>query len=294
MVLYMHSLSFFIALIIFIQMSFLPFAITQTTLQTETNIYPINIVREKSLIATAEGIFGDNPYFCDSFAIAKLAYLPTLSVYPQSVAPIAELKYLIANGDEYAVSFGGGFRYYLPLIRSVTGSNIFCDMKHSNCETFYQIAAGIECLSFLELRANVYIPITKHFITKNTFDYPGGYQVKVRNTVFAFDGWNIELGKRFSYNTLCDLYFSIAPYLLFGKGYGIEYFGLFRWRSILFTGIQVYQKIYCDTIDIAGTIGINIPLDSIGADKKSSLNRIPISRWETIRTNSRLKYKTNY
>lgn len=274
-------------------MSFLPFAITQPTLQTETNIYPIRF-REKSLIATAGGIFGNNPYFSDSFALAKLDYLPNLPLYLQSATPIAELKYLIANGDEYAVSFGGGFRYYLPLIRSVTGSNIFCDVKHINCKTFYQIAAGIECLSFLELRANIYIPINKHFITKNTYDYPGGYQVKVRNIVSTFDGWNIEVGKRFAYRTLYDLYFSIAPYFLFGKGYGIEYFGLFRWRSILFAGIQVYQKIYCDTTDIAGTIGINIPLDSMGADEKSSLNRIPISRWETIRTNSRLKYKKNY
>lgn len=293
MVLYMQSLSFFTVLIILIKTNFLSSAIVQPTLQAEENIYSIN-VRENSLIATAGAIFGDNPYFCDSFAIAKLAYLPTLPVYSQSATPIAELKYLISNGDEYAVSFGGGFRYYLSPIRSVIGSNIFCDIKHINCETFYQIATGIECLSFLELRANVFIPITKRFITNNTFYYPGEYQVKVKNIVSAFDGWNIEVGKRLSYTNLCDLYFSIAPYFLFGKGYGIEYFGLFRWRSILFAGIQVYQKIYCDTTDIAGTIGINIPLDSIGADNKSLLNRIPICRWETIRTNSRLKYKTNY
>lgn len=277
-------------------MTFLSSAIAQPMLQTEESTYPIFPIRlrEQSLIASAQGIFGNNPYFFDSFAIAKLAYLPTLPVYSQTATPLAEVKYLIANGKEYAVSFGGGFRYYLPLIRSVIGSNIFCDVKHSNSETFYQVAAGIECLSFLELRANVYIPITKRFITKNTYDYPGNYQVKVKNIVSAFDGWNIEVGKRFSYKTLYDLYFSIAPYFLFGKGYGIEYFGLFRWRSVLFAGVQVYQKIDCDATHIAGTIGINIPLDSIGVDQKGSLKKISISRWETIRTNSRLKYKTNY
>lgn len=291
----MRLFSFFVAVIILIQMDFSPCAMVSPTLETETPIYPIhNIVREKSLIATAGGIFGNNPYFCDSFAIAKLAYLPTLPIYSQSPTPISELKYLIANGDEYAISFGGGYRYYLPLIKSVTGSNIFCDVKHIHCKTFYQIAAGIECLSFLELRANIYIPITKRFILKKRYDYPGDYQVKIRNIVSAFDGWNVEVGKRFSYRSLCDLYFSIAPYFLFGKGYGIEYFGLFRWRAILFAGIQIYQKIFCDKTDVAGTIGINIPLDSISADDKISLNRIPISRWETIRTNSRLKYKKNY
>lgn len=232
MVSYMQSLSFFIALIILIQIRFLQSAIAQPTFEMETNIYPISQTRfrKQSLIATAAGIFGDNPYFCDSFAIAKLAYIPTLPIYSQSATPLAELKYLIANVDEYAVSFGGGFRNYSPLIRSVIGCNIFCDIKHVNCETFYQIAGGVECLSFLELRANVYIPITKRLITKNTYYYPGGYQVTLQNITSGFDGWNIEVGKRFAYKTLCDLYLSIAPYFLFGKGYGIEYFGLFRCR----------------------------------------------------------------
>lgn len=256
MVLYMQSLSFFIVLIILIKTNFLSSAIVQPALQTEENIYSIN-VRKNSLIATAGSIFRKNSYFCNSFAIANLADLPTLPVYSQAAAPIAKLKYLISNRDRYAVSFVGGFRYYLSPIRTVIGSNIFCDIKHINCETFYQIATGIECLSFLELRANIFIPITKGFITNNTFYYPGGYQVKVKNIISAFDGWNnIEVGKRLSYTPFCDLYFSIAPYFLFGKGYGIEYFGLFRWRSILFAGIQLYQKTYCDTTDIAGTIGI--------------------------------------
>lgn len=284
MFMYMQSLSFLIALVILIEIGFLQSTVALPILQT----------REKSLIATAGGIFGDNPYFCDSFAIARLDYLPSLPIAPHSATPLVELKYLIANADEYAISFGSGFRNYFFPIRSVIGSSIFCDIKHVNCETFYQIAAGLECLSFLELRANVYVPLTKRFVIKATYDYPGGYQVKGKNIISGFGGWNVEVGKRFAYKTLCDLYFSIAPYFLFGKGYGIEYDGLFRWKSILFAGVQIYQKISCDTTEIAGIIGINIPLDSIGADQKGSLKRIPISRWETIRTNSRLKYKTNY
>lgn len=296
---YMQSLSFLIALVILIQIRFVQTAIALPVLETERNneiafYTPYTQTREKSLIATAGGVFGYNPYFCDSFALASLNYLPSLPTAPHSATPLVELKYLIANADEYAISFGGGVRNYFSLLRSVIGSNIFCDIKHVSYETFYQLAAGLECLSFLELRANVYIPITKRFVIKATYDYPGGYQVKGKNIISGFSGWNIEVGKRFAYKTLCDLYFSIAPYFLFGKGYGIEYDGLFRWRSILFAGVQIYQKIYCDTTEIAGTIGINIPLDSIGADEKGSLKRIPISRWETIRTNSRLKYKTNY
>ena len=167
-------------------------------------------------------------------------------------------------------------------------------MKHVNRETFYQIAAGIECLSFLELRANVYVPITKRFFIRATYDYPGGYQVKGTHILSSVGGWNVEVGKRFVYKTLCDLYLAVAPYFLFGEGQGIEYNGLFQWQSILFAGVKVYQKISCKTTEVAGVVGINIPLDGIDAAEKSSLTRIPISRWETMRTNSRLKYKTNY
>lgn len=132
------------------------------------------------------------------------------------------------------------------------------------------------------------------FLSELLMDYPEGYQVRGTLILSSVGGWNVELGKRFVYKTLCDLYLSIAPYFLFGEGQGIEYSGLFRWRSILLAGVQVYQKISCNTTEVAGIVGINIPLDSIGVSQKSSLKRIPINRWQTMRTSSRLKYKTNY
>lgn len=294
MLTYTHSLclSFFLSLIILIQIKF-----PQQTIALSSNSFPFSPTetgRQKALIATAGGIFGDNPYFCDSFALAELHYLPTLPITPHSATPLVALKYFISNGDAYAASLGAGFRNYFSPIRSVCGSNIFCDMKHVNCETFYQLGAGVECLSFLELRANVYVPLTKRFFIRATYNYPLGYQVEATHILSSVGGWNVELGKRFVYKTLCDLYLSIAPYFLFGEGQGIEYSGIFRWRSILLAGVQVYQKISCNTTEVAGIVGINIPLDSIGASEKSSLKRIPISRWQTMRTSSRLKYKTNY
>lgn len=286
------SLTFLLSLIILIEMKF-----PQHTIALPSNLSlfsPSQTGRQKALFATAGGIFGGNPYFCDSFALAELYYLPTLPATPHSASPLLSLKYFISNGDAYATSLGAGFRNYFSPIRCVCGSNIFCDMKHINCETFYQLGAGVECLSFLELRANVYIPLTKRFFIRSTYDYPGGYQVRGTKIVSSIGGWNVEIGKRFLYKTLCDLYLSLAPYFLFGEGQGIEYSGLFRWRSILLAGVHIYQNISCNTTDVAGVIGINIPLDSIGAKEKSSLKRIPISRWQTMRTSSRLKYKTNY
>lgn len=286
------SLSFLLWIIVLIQIKF-----PQHTIALSPNssfLSPFGANREKALIATAGGIFGDNPYFCDSFALTELHYLPTLPTTPHSAVPLVALKYFISNGNAYATSLGAGFRNYFSPIRSVCGSNIFWDMKHVNYETFYQLGAGVECLSFLELRANVYVPLTKRFFIRATYDYPGGYQVKGTRILSSVGGWNVELGKRFVYKTLCDLYLSIAPYFLFGQGQGIEYSALFRWRSIILAGVQIYQKISCNTTEVAGMIGINIPLDSIGASQKSSLKRIPVSRWQTMRTSSRLKYKTNY
>lgn len=267
-------------------MRFLQSAIEQPTMQ--------NQIQEKSLIATAGGIFGYNPYFCDSFAIAQLDYLPTLPIHPHPFIPLAELRYLISNTDAYAISLGVGFRNYFSPIRSTLGGNVFYDIKHTDCATFYQMGLGLECLSFLEIRANVYLPITKHVVIRAAYNYPGGYQVIGKNMISNFGGWEVELGKRFVYEELCDLYLSIAPYFLFGKEQGIEYNGLVRWKSILFVGVQVYQNISCGTSEIAGTIGINIPLDNINIFPKNSLNEIPISRWETIRTNTHPHYKKNY
>lgn len=274
----------------------LPLQCTQPTLIEE----PLSI-RKKGLLATAGTIFGANPYFCNSFAIVQLDYLPSLPLECDLFSPILAFRYLITDKKDQAFSIGSSTRYYSLPLQSILGFNLFYDFKSTPCNRFYQIGLGFEylrflnCISLLEVRANLYLPLNKRFIVRAKYHYsPDEFIVIGTNTIYNPGGWEIELGKRFFYKNVFDLYFSIAPYCLFGQEYGIEYNGLFRWKSIAYAGIQIYQNISCRLTDITGIIGINIPLDSDTICEKNMTMRIPISRWETIKHRSCICWKTNY
>ncbi|MGL4348960.1 MAG: hypothetical protein ACRCSV_05890 [Chlamydiales bacterium] len=257
--------------------------------------------RKKGLTGSFGTIFGNNPYFCNSFAFAQLDYLPPLPMQCDLFSPILSFRYLISDKKDQGFSIGGGTRYYSAPLCSVLGFNVFYDFKSMPCNHFYQIGFGFECLRFLncisllELRANVYLPLNKRYLVQGKYRYyPEEFIAIGTNTFYNSGGWEIELGKRIFYKKFFDLYFSISPYCLFSQEYGIEYNGLFRWKSSAYAGIQLYQNFSCRITEIAGIIGINIPLDRETACEKNIPLRIPISRWETIKCRSSIHWQTNY
>lgn len=253
-----------------------------------------NITRNKkdNIFFNVSTLTGKNPYFCNSFCTTKLLYLPeaTISTY----SPLLLFNYLISDSTEYAFSLGFGIRNYFPCFKKNLGINICYDVKHFNLDNFHQIGLGFESLSFLEVRSNFYIPITN--IIKSKIYHQFNYNRIIENHISkSLGGCEIEIGKRIHQNFL-DIYFSIAPYYFFDQGSGIEYKTQLRWKSILYIGINVYQHFACRSNiakgsgeTIAGIIGINIPLGADTNSKKRGM-RIPISRWDTIRTCLNISY----
>lgn len=258
-------------------------------------------LRKKGWVASLGTILGDNPYFCNSFLFTQLEYLPSLPMQYDSFSPMLSFRYLIADKKSQGFSIGGGTRFYVVPLYSVLGFNLFYDFKSITCTHFYQIGLGFEylrfvnCVPLLELRTNFYLPLNKRFIVQATYCYyPEEFIATGKNTFYNPGGFEIEIGKRFFYKNFFDLYFSIAPYYLFGREYGIEYNGLFRWKSIAYAGIQWFQNITCSITDIVGIIGVNIPLDSETICEKYMPMRIPLSRWETIKLRSSVHWRTSY
>ena len=216
----------------------------------------------------------------------QLLYLPEINNFNYN--PLLSLNYLISDSTEYAFSLGCGLRDYSPYLRKTLGMNIFCDLKHFNFDNLYQLGVGFESLSFFELRANFYVPITKYLKSQVYYLFNSNKLVESEK-VISLSGCEVEIGKRIHKNFL-DFYFSIAPYCFFNEGFGIEYKTQFRWKSILYLGLTVYQHLACSSRvakgrgeTAVGVIGLNIPLGSDSNTKKSA-RRIPISRWDTIRT----------
>lgn len=256
--------------------------------------------RKKGLIANIGSISGGNPYFCNSVIFTQLDYLPSLPMQCDSFSSMLSFRYLLADKKTQGFSIGGGTRYYSIPFYGVLGFNLFYDFKSIPCIHFYQIGIGFEYLRFLnrtsllELRFNFYLPLNKRFVVQAKYYYPEEFIAIGKNKFYNPGGLEVEIGKRFFYKKFFDLYFSIAPYHLFGQEYGIEYNGLFRWKSIAYAGIQLYQNISCSITDITGIIGINIPLDSETICEKYMSMRIPLSRWKTIKVRSSACWKTNY
>ena len=146
---------------------------TQSVLMEEHSL-----LRKKGLIAIARTTFGDNPYFWNSFAVIGLDYLPPLPLEYKLFTPILSFHYLIADKELQAFSTGGGIRHYCLPLQSVLGYNIFYDFKSIPFDNFYQIGLGLEflrvlnCISLLEVRANLYLPLNKRFKRKTKYHYP--------------------------------------------------------------------------------------------------------------------------
>lgn len=236
---------------------------------------------------------GKNPYFHHSFWTTKLVYLPEVNNF--TYHPLLSLNYLISDSREYAFSLGCGLRDYFPYLKKTLGMNIFCDIKHFNLDNFYQIGAGFESLSFFELRANFYVPIIRARKSQVFYLFNSTKLIESKSAI-SLSGCEVEIGKRIHKNFL-DLYFSIAPYCIFNEGFGIEYKTQVRWKSILYLGLTVYQHFACSSRvakgageTIVGIMGLNIPLGVDSSTKKSAM-RIPIYRWDTIRTCVNTTYK---
>lgn len=256
---------------------------------------------KRGLIGNFGVIIGNNPYFCNSFAFAEIDYLPPLPISCDSFSSLFSFRYLFADKKAQGFSIGGSTRFYNEPLCSVLGLNLFYDFKSIPCNHFYQMGVGFEylrflnCISLLEMRANIYFPLNKRFKVRAEYRYyPEEFIAIGTNTFYNSGGWEVELGKRFFYKSIFDLYFSLAPYHLYGQEYGMEYTGLFRWKSTFYTGIRLYQNITCSISDIIGFIGINIPLDREYIYDKNMPLRIPISRWYTIKLQSCINWKTNY
>lgn len=271
------------------------------------SLQPVLLIRKpvasqkKEWVASAGTIFGHNPYFCNTFAFTQLSYIPVLPMQCDLFCPLISFRYLLADKKEYGFSIGGGGRYYSVPLCAIVGFNLFYDFRSIPCNHYYEIGLGWEYLHFLssisllEVRTNVYFPLNRHFIVKAKYCYyPEKYIAIGTNKFCSPGGLEVELGKRFFYKNLFDLYFSIAPYYLFNQEYGVQYNGIFRWKSIAYVGIQFYQSISCSIVDIAGIIGISIPLGSNNICEKNMPLRIPIFRWETIKLRSCTTWKTNY
>ncbi|MGL4348071.1 MAG: inverse autotransporter beta domain-containing protein [Chlamydiales bacterium] len=238
---------------------------------------------------------GKNPYFCHSFCTTKVSYLPQTDNFTYS--PLLSFNYSMSDSTEYAFNLGFGLRNYFPYIKTILGINIFYDIKHFNLDKFHQIGLGFESLSFLEVRTNFYLPITKMVQSKNYHQF-NSYRVIEYHTSKSLTGCEVEIGKRIQQKFL-DFYFSVAPYWVFNRNFGIEYKTQLQLKSISL-GINVYQHFACRSNigkgrgeTVVGIIGINIPLGADSSDKKSSI-RIPISRWDPIRTCLNITYKEEY
>lgn len=249
--------------------------------------------KEEDIFFNTSLLAGKNPYFCHSFCTTKLLYLPKANNFTYS--SLFSLSYLMSDSTEYAFSLGFGLRKYFPYFKRTLGTNVFYDVKHFNLDKFHQIGLGFESLSFLEIRANFYFPITKILQSRIYYDFNDNRIIEV-HTAKSLRAFEIEVGKRIHQNVL-DGYFSIAPYFIFDGGSGIEYKLQLRWKSILYVGVNIYQDFACKAPipkglgeTITGIIGINIPIGADSSDKKSTI-RIPISRWDTIRTCLNIDYK---
>lgn len=278
------KLYYFLLIILLYTQSILAYDIA--TPNTITNEYDSTCCKKKdNIFLNLSMTMGKNPYFCHSFYTTKLLYLPKDSY---AFSPLLSFHSIISDSTEHAFSLGGGFRNYFSCLNSTFGVNAFYDLKHFNIEKFHQIGVGFESLSFFEIRANFYFPLIKSSQSKITHNFINKGKLIEFHTSKTANACELEFGKRIQQN-FTDLYFSIAPYFIFNEASGIEYKAQVRWKSILYFGVSIYQHFHCrSSIEkgagetITGVIGINIPLGAESSEKKS-LNRIPISRWDTIR-----------
>lgn len=168
---------------------------------TDIEIKKICIIPRREWLATARTILGHNPYFCNSFAILGIDYLQPLST--DLISSVLSFQYLISDTKNQAFSIGGGARYSSSLC-STLGFNLFYDWKYTPLHRFYQIGLGVEylrfinCTSLLELRANLYLPVNKHFLAQKKYIYyPEEFLAVGTNNINNPGGWQITLGRRF-------------------------------------------------------------------------------------------------
>ena len=103
--------------------------------------------------------------------------------------------------DIYRASFGGGARYYMPMIGKVVGVNAYYDNSSSGNFTYNQFGFGFDVFSdYFDLRGNVYIPLGSNRNTLASFSTLGGFSgfniTQSRTDVIeaAPGGGDIEVG----------------------------------------------------------------------------------------------------
>lgn len=229
-----------------------------------------------------------------------------MSLAPQynlgQMLPMLDLQWDRVNSHTYKTHLGIAGRH-IPLSSSFShlfGWNLFYDYRTG---PFHHIGLGMEMLGRrLDVRANLYVPLTPWHVKKRTFHYIGGYFATRRRVTYSLYGANAEVGYLAVNKKNFLLYAAAGPYYFFRPSFAqiIGFKARIRpqYRDYLALDLAVTSDNYCNTAFQIEFI-FSLPLYQLSSKSSPSLTRFtqrqiyqPIERIDPYGT--RCCWNTNF